>query len=60
MADQELQELDPADVEVSPPPAPDPEVMAALARKHGLEMGDAPWLQDLIARYDLTPPPGAG
>lgn len=28
MADQELQELDPADVEVSPPPAPDPEVMA--------------------------------
>jgi peptide deformylase len=28
MADQELQELHPADVEVSPPPAPDPEVMA--------------------------------
>ncbi|UTI63133.1 peptide deformylase [Paraconexibacter antarcticus] len=28
MADQELQELDPADIEVSPPPAPDPEVMA--------------------------------
>lgn len=28
MADQELQELDPADIEVTPPPAPDPEVMA--------------------------------
>jgi peptide deformylase len=28
MADQDLQEIDPADIEVSPPPAPDPEVMA--------------------------------
>ena len=37
---------------------PDPEVIAALARKHGLEMGNAPWLHDVIARYDLTPPPG--
>jgi mannose-6-phosphate isomerase-like protein (cupin superfamily) len=38
---------------------PDPEAIAALARKHGLEMGPAPWLDDVIARYDLTPPPGA-
>jgi len=37
---------------------PDPEVIAALARRHGLEMGDAPWLPDVIARYDLTAPPG--
>src|SRR6476659_3684786 len=37
---------------------PDPEVIAALARKHGLEMVNAPWLDDVIARYDLTPPPG--
>ncbi|HEX6149025.1 cupin domain-containing protein [Nocardioides sp.] len=39
---------------------PDPEHIAALAREHGLEMGNAPWLNDVIARYDLTPPPGAG
>jgi hypothetical protein len=38
---------------------PDPEQIAALAREHGLEMGNAPWLDDVIARYDLTPPPGA-
>ena len=36
-----------------------PEVVAALAREHGLEMGNAPWLEDVIARYDLTPPPGS-
>jgi peptide deformylase len=34
MADQELQELDPADIEVSPPPAPDPEVMARRREAH--------------------------
>ena len=38
---------------------PDPEVIAALAREHGLEMGNAPWLDDVIERYNLTPPPGA-
>jgi hypothetical protein len=38
--------------------APDPEIIAALARNHGLEMGNAPWLGELIARFDLTPPPG--
>jgi quercetin dioxygenase-like cupin family protein len=38
---------------------PDPEVIAALAEKHGLVMGGAPWLDDVIERYRLTPPPGA-
>ena len=38
---------------------PDPEVIAALAAEHGLEFGDAPWLDDVIERYHLTPPPGA-
>jgi quercetin dioxygenase-like cupin family protein len=38
---------------------PDPEVIAALAEKHGLVMGGAPWLADVIERYHLTPPPGA-
>jgi quercetin dioxygenase-like cupin family protein len=38
---------------------PDPEVIAALAERHGLVFGGAPWLEDVIARYDLTPPPGA-
>jgi hypothetical protein len=37
---------------------PDPEVIATLAAEHGLVFGDAPWLDDVIARYDLTPPPG--
>ena len=39
--------------------SPDPEAIAALAEKHGLLMGDAPWLEDVIERYHLTPPPGA-
>ena len=30
---------------------PDPETIAALAREHGLEMGNAPWLDDVVARY---------
>jgi quercetin dioxygenase-like cupin family protein len=38
-----------------PPP---PDQIAQLAADHGLEFGDAPWLPDLIRRYDLTPPPG--
>ncbi len=37
---------------------PDPEGIAALAAEHGLVFGNAPWLEDIIARYDLTPPPG--
>ena len=40
----------------SDPPTPD--VIAALAEKHGLVFGGAPWLDDVIARYNLTPPPG--
>jgi quercetin dioxygenase-like cupin family protein len=37
---------------------PDPETIATLARDHGLELAAAPWLDDVIARYGLTPPPG--
>ena len=37
---------------------PDPETIAALAREHGLEMGNPPWLDEVIARYHLTPLPG--
>jgi quercetin dioxygenase-like cupin family protein len=37
---------------------PDPEDISALAAEHGLVFGNAPWLEDVIARYDLTPPPG--
>ena len=36
---------------------PDPADMAALAAEHGLEMVDVPWLDDVVARYGLTPPP---
>ena len=38
---------------------PDLEALASLADAYGLRFGEAPWLPDLIARYDLTPPPGA-
>jgi hypothetical protein len=38
---------------------PDPEGLGALAAEHGLVFGNAPWLQDVITRYHLTPPPGA-
>jgi hypothetical protein len=37
----------------------DQERIAALAAEHGLVFGNAPWLEDVIARYDLTPPPGS-
>ena len=37
---------------------PDPETLAAIAAEHGLVFSDVPWLDDVIARYDLTPPPG--
>ncbi len=36
---------------------PDPEAMAALAAEHGLELVAVPWLDDVVARYGLTPPP---
>jgi quercetin dioxygenase-like cupin family protein len=36
---------------------PDPAVMAALAAEHGLEFPPVPWLDDVVARYALTPPP---
>ena len=37
---------------------PEPEKLLALADRYGLEFGAPPWLADVIARYDLTPPPG--
>ena len=37
---------------------PDPEGIAALAAEHGLVCGSASWLEDVIARYHLTRPPG--
>ena len=39
---------------------PDPAVVSALAAEHGLEMVDVPWLDDVVARYGLTPPPSPG
>jgi hypothetical protein len=33
--------------------------IAGLADTYGLTFGGAEWLPDLIARYDLVPPPGA-
>jgi uncharacterized cupin superfamily protein len=44
------------DLTAAGPPASD--AVAALADSYGLRFGDAEWLPDLIARYDLTPPPG--
>jgi quercetin dioxygenase-like cupin family protein len=38
-----------------PPPF---DQLAALAANYGLEFGDAPWLPDIITRYQLNPPPG--
>jgi uncharacterized cupin superfamily protein len=37
---------------------PAPEDVAALAEEHGLVLERPPWLGDVIARYNLTPPPG--
>ncbi len=42
--------------EVAAGRAAGPDTVARLARKHGLEMVDVPWLDEVIARYDLTPP----
>ena len=39
--------------------APDPEEIGALAEKYGLEFANVPWLDDIIERYHLTPPPGS-
>ena len=36
--------------------APPVEAMATLAKAYGLQFGEPPWLPDLIARYNLTPP----
>jgi mannose-6-phosphate isomerase-like protein (cupin superfamily) len=46
-----------ADLTAARPPQL-PEVMA-LADRYGLQFGQPDWLPDLIARYHLTPPPGA-
>jgi quercetin dioxygenase-like cupin family protein len=36
--------------------APTFEAIAKLADEYGLQFGEAPWLPDIIARYNLTPP----
>ncbi len=36
---------------------PAPEQVAALAVKYGLVFEHPPWIDDIIARYNLTPPP---
>jgi quercetin dioxygenase-like cupin family protein len=36
--------------------APPFETIATLAEAYGLQFGEPPWLPDLIARYNLTPP----
>jgi quercetin dioxygenase-like cupin family protein len=41
-------------VEAGPPPALD--TLVALAASYGVEFGDAEWLPDVIARYQLNPP----
>jgi quercetin dioxygenase-like cupin family protein len=37
---------------------PDPATVQALAAEHGLQFADVPWIDDVVARYRLTPPPG--
>ncbi len=37
---------------------PDFADIARIAESYGLEFGQAAWLPDVIARYDLNPPPG--
>ncbi|MGH2403327.1 MAG: cupin domain-containing protein [bacterium] len=36
---------------------PDPEALGALAARYGMSFEEPEWLPDVIARYDLTPPP---
>jgi quercetin dioxygenase-like cupin family protein len=38
---------------------PEPESVAGLAESYGLTFSDPPWLPDIVARYNLNPPPGA-
>ena len=38
--------------------APDPEAIAELAGRYQLPFARPEWLPDVIARYNLTPPPG--
>jgi quercetin dioxygenase-like cupin family protein len=38
---------------------PDPTEVAALAERHGLVFERPDWLDDVVARYHLTPPPGS-
>jgi quercetin dioxygenase-like cupin family protein len=35
---------------------PDPEIIEKLAADYGLHFAEAPWLPDIISRYNLTPP----
>lgn len=35
---------------------PEPEAMADLSQRFGVEFGEPSWLADVIARYGLTPP----
>lgn len=37
---------------------PDPQKIADLAETYGLVFGQAPWIDDVVKRYNLTPPPG--
>jgi quercetin dioxygenase-like cupin family protein len=37
---------------------PEPESVAGVAESYGLTFGDPPWLPDIVARYNLNPPPG--
>lgn len=36
---------------------PDPETLGALAARYGISFEEPEWLAEVIARYDLTPPP---
>ena len=41
----------------APAALPTRTTVADLAERYGLQMGEPPWLPDLIDRYGLTPPP---
>lgn len=36
---------------------PDPEQLMSLAGRYGVQLGRPDWLPDVVARYNLTPPP---
>ncbi len=38
---------------------PAPQALSALAEEHGLVFENPPWLSDVVARYNLNPPPGS-